>query len=691
MLYCHAAGCTVYGSQLPDRNIAVCLSDSLHTVNNSEKGDACPLPADRLEEDGSGSGPSPLMLWSGFILLQAIHLVAAVAAPYSLWSAHHLRYTGIGVHVAWGILLLFTLVPVCRPYLVRGAELIVTFFSRGSAVTRLAAPLAAAVFFYFLRIDNPFLGDGSLLATLVSNPKPPDFGSAGFGSLWLHEMIYRGADRLFGNVSGEIPFVSTSVISGAISLYLAAHLARLIAPGTTGRAVVFTTIAASGGALFFFGYQEHYPLMHAALLAYLYFSIRHIRGENCLAAATAAIVAASLLHISALVLFPSWFLLLSRGTFPPLRRAKRLLLLLIPGAAAAFLLFRYSERFYGGLDAFVPLLRKGVHSYTLLSSHHFSFVTNELFLLMGGAFLLLLLNLPARIDDDDTNNPGSTGGLFLGVTSLCGVAFLFLVDPRLGPRDWDLMAIPLYPMLILAGFLCLSGRIDPPRSSAALVIAAVLLHTIPWVAANRERSGAVQMTLDMVIHDPHYANPEARAPKSLGVLLSRAGYHKEAGRLYELAVGTRTDAQNLFNLGTNFARQGEFESAVDHLVRALEIEPYYVEAYTNLAGALQELNRDDDAEKTLRELIRFDPENVRGQVMLGDLLNAQDRTDEAIRHYESALGVDSDNMGAWANLGVARAKGGDREGAGRAFRRALSLDPENARIREYLDRLGRAE
>ena len=94
-----------------------------------------------------------------------------------------------------------------------------------------------------------------------------------------------------------------------------------------------------------------------------------------------ALVAACALHVTAAALLPSWLLLPGRSV-PPLRRLRWLLLLIIPACGAGFLLFRYSERFYGGLEAFVPLLSKGSHSYTLLSSHHFNFVGNEIFLLL---------------------------------------------------------------------------------------------------------------------------------------------------------------------------------------------------------------------------------------------------------------------------------------------------------------------
>ncbi len=638
----------------------------------------------------AAASPAPgALLWIGFIVLQAVHLVAALVAPHSLWGASQLRHAGTVSHVVCALILLIVLVPGGQLLLARGAGVIVNRLGRGPALPAMGGLAFAALLFYLFRTDNPFLGDSFLLTSLVSGPGLPDFGSAGFGSLWLHKLIFRMAGILpgTGNLSGEIPYLITSISSGALSIYLAARLSRLLLEGEAARAILFIVLAGSGGALFYMGYVEHYPLMQAALLAYLFLSIRHIRGEGSLGPPTVAIVAACAIHISAVVILPSWILLLSKGSLPPRDRLKWLLPILLPAVAGALLLFRYSERFYGGLEAFIPLLQKGSHSYAFTDIQHFSFVGNELLLLMGGALLLFCLNLPRRPEPEECedNRPGTMR--FLAVTSFLGLLFLVTVDPRLGPRDWDLMALPLYPLILLVAMVTLSRRENPSSRVAGMIVAAVLLHTVPWLSANRSIDRAVGMTLDMVVHDPHYANPAARAPKSLGILLSRAGYHEEAGKLYELAAETKEDAQNYFNLGTNFARRGEYGKAVDYLFRAIEIEPSYLEAYTNLAGALVELDRQDEGEIALRELIRIAPDYYRGRTALADLLNSAGRTDEAIVQYESAIAIDSTSAGAWANLGVARIRAGDREGARAAFLRAQALDPDNRQLVEYLRRL----
>jgi Tfp pilus assembly protein PilF len=61
---------------------------------------------------------------------------------------------------------------------------------------------------------------------------------------------------------------------------------------------------------------------------------------------------------------------------------------------------------------------------------------------------------------------------------------------------------------------------------------------------------------------------------------------------------------------------------------------------------------------------------------------------EAAAHLERVLETDPDDASAWYNLGVARERGGDPEGAGRAFHRALEIDPAHALARAALERPG---
>jgi Flp pilus assembly protein TadD len=65
------------------------------------------------------------------------------------------------------------------------------------------------------------------------------------------------------------------------------------------------------------------------------------------------------------------------------------------------------------------------------------------------------------------------------------------------------------------------------------------------------------------------------------------------------------------------------------------------------------------------------------------------RFDDALRLLARATRVNPDEPLSWLNLGVSLEAKGDRKGAEAAYRRALVLQPDFARAREYLNRVSK--
>ncbi|RPJ47798.1 MAG: tetratricopeptide repeat protein [Candidatus Latescibacterota bacterium] len=645
---------------------------------------------DRRVEANSGNEARPLarpVLPLAVAAFVALHVVAALAFPGRIWGADHLRYLTPWGWAVWALALLAALLPRTRRLLAAGTHRAAAFVERRPVAGSILLFAVAWIFLLVFRTRNLFLGDGLLLTSVVQNSEETGVGAAGFVSLAIHRTLLGAIRAFLPSAGGAAPFVLTSTLSGALVVLLARSIARALLPDGPSRALLFFSLVFSGGILLFFGYVEHYPPMQAAILLYLLLAVRHLRGRSSLLPPTVALALAILLHISSSILAPAWLLLALRGA---LSRRKKIAFVaagaLLAGAAGWGLL-RYTSKFYGGLHAFLPLLDRGDHSYAILSAGHASFVANEILLLLGGALLLpLLLPLAEKRVAADENRAIER---FLAATSALALLGLLTIDPYLGCRDWDLMAVPLFPALLWIGTAVLRRR-AVSEGAAVLLAGTMFLHAYPWVAAQLDEGRAVEMTVAAAALDPHYENPTARAPKSLGVLLGEAGYADEALLFFEKAVRVREDAQNFFNVGTSLARRGDHAEAVRMLTRAVELEPGYAQAYLNLALSLVKLREIERAESALRELLSFAPDYAKAHRALGFVLADRGAYDEALLSFRQAVQLEPDDAESWLRIALLLSGEGRGEEAREAARRVLAIDPANDRASALLTELGSA-
>ncbi|NNE10229.1 MAG: tetratricopeptide repeat protein [Gemmatimonadetes bacterium] len=644
----------------------------------------------------------PYPLIAAFVLFSAGHLFASFPEPTRIWGWNALAFVPRPVLLLWILVALVMLIPaVARGVGTLGSRLIESATRSPLHMVPLAASLLGIAFVF--RNRNVFFGDSALIPSMLVDPEAGVVGTAGGGSFLVHRVLH-GALASTGIAGGDTVFVITSLAAGVAMLFVWRSLTAGRPPWE--RAAAFALLFGSGAMLFFFGTVEHYPVMQLFIALSLVAALR-ARSLPGQLGGLLLLLAAAFFHLSALVLAPAWIAFV----WPRLRGLGGRAALLAGSACAAavlgFLLFRYG-RAYEGWDAFVPLLDRGRHAYSISSLEHLRFVLNELLLIAGPLLLLFFLPREANSQGKDTAETAgvksdaatqniedaalheaglrATRGRFALFALALGLLFLVTIEPWLGPRDWDLMALPAIPILIWGARVVLRGRCVTPQI-AGLLLAAALLHVAPWVVANANEERAADLTIAWVSADPHYENPVARAPKSLGVLLSRHGHDAAAGALFARATQIREDAQDYYNMGTNLAKRGEYEEAVEWLLRAVELEPGYVEARFNLARAEWKQGNAAAAETSLRLLLAMEPNHAKAEQLLGTVLGEVGDTKNAIEALRRSAAIDSTSWETWANLGVLLAKSG-REGEARdAFARSLAINGENEVVRRYYDRL----
>ena len=135
-------------------------------------------------------------------------------------------------------------------------------------------------------------------------------------------------------------------------------------------------------------------------------------------------------------------------------------------------------------------------------------------------------------------------------------------------------------------------------------------------------------------------------------------------------------AESLFyDASAHFARR-DFAAAARCLRAALEIDPGFIEAIVNLAYALDQDGRQDEAEPCYLRAIALAPDQLQARLNYGVMLTGQRRFDEAERLYRAAMADFPAASSVLSNYGVMLACAGRETDAERCQREAIALDPD---------------
>ena len=123
---------------------------------------------------------------------------------------------------------------------------------------------------------------------------------------------------------------------------------------------------------------------------------------------------------------------------------------------------------------------------------------------------------------------------------------------------------------------------------------------------------------------------------------------------------------------------GQYESAIEGLRRAIELDPRYMKAHDNLGLSYEALGRFDEARRAYEEAVRLDretpPQSPWPHLNLGLLLTRLDRLDEAEARLRESAKVDPRFAKARYHLGVVLEKQGRPADAVVELEEAARLD-----------------
>lgn len=141
------------------------------------------------------------------------------------------------------------------------------------------------------------------------------------------------------------------------------------------------------------------------------------------------------------------------------------------------------------------------------------------------------------------------------------------------------------------------------------------------------------------------------------------------------------------NLATALRDAGRLDEAVDHYRRAIAVRSDYAPAYSNLGSALRAQGQTAAAISTYERALAIEPGFAEVDYNLANALVEAGQSGKAIDHFRRALRANPDAVDIHNNLGIALANQERVDEAIAEFRNVLKLDPDSAQAHRNLGSL----
>lgn len=132
-------------------------------------------------------------------------------------------------------------------------------------------------------------------------------------------------------------------------------------------------------------------------------------------------------------------------------------------------------------------------------------------------------------------------------------------------------------------------------------------------------------------------------------------------------------------LGQQYMANGDLQTAMDKLTKALQFDPDYGPAHTVMAVLDERINRPQQAEEHYRRAVELEPNKGGPNNNLGTFLCRVGKGTEAIGFFKKALAdpfYKTPDV-ALTNEGICQLRMKDRAGAEASLRKALDANPQN--------------
>ncbi len=419
---------------------------------------------------------------------------------------------------------------------------------------------------WLLRSQNHFLGDGWEFIGGVKEDfslhhnEPLDF--------FIHQLYFRIISYI-GVGKGEYAYSTLSVILLAPYLIILWKITKHIAPNKAESLPVFTLLCSTSALQLFFGYVESYTLVNFCIAAFLLSGLWHLeqKQKRLPLVSILLLVLAVALHLSAVVLLPTVVVLILPSIGSRESSTDRFVQK-IAGAGSLILFFVCGFLFllislYYHNDLLVPYSTSVDHPFTLFSVQNLWYKLN--FVIFSApiaivAFLLIPFNRADFFYKRDNKL------VFIFWAALSSLSLVFVFDPLLGIRDWDIFALCGLPVTVLATWILLHLLSNPVRK---LVITSLALTAFAHVATFIWTNSLEQRGLGFLVRTASVDLHKESNHITLGFMLQEHGYPSEALTILSYTEGERRKEADFFK-GMIFNHSNLPDSAITYLKQSLK-------------------------------------------------------------------------------------------------------------------------
>lgn len=181
-------------------------------------------------------------------------------------------------------------------------------------------------------------------------------------------------------------------------------------------------------------------------------------------------------------------------------------------------------------------------------------------------------------------------------------------------------------------------------------------------------------------------NPDCYS--NLGVIYRQMGKYTQAVNYFKKALAaseaTGPRADIYYNLGNVYKNIEQSENAEKSFLKAIELDPSFIQAYNNLGNFFFKNKENEKAEEIIRKGLLIDENHPGLLYNLGLVLDAAGKTEEAIESYKHSLVGEPLGVESLNNLGIAYNKTNNIQKAVKTFNNALKIDPANYKVKNNM-------
>lgn len=135
-----------------------------------------------------------------------------------------------------------------------------------------------------------------------------------------------------------------------------------------------------------------------------------------------------------------------------------------------------------------------------------------------------------------------------------------------------------------------------------------------------------------------------------------------------------------FNIARSYAETGETKKALSHYEAALRAKPGWLDAIEEYANLLLKNNKVSEAEETVQNALKLNPDDVKMHTSLGNVYNRKNIYDNAEIEFKKALDGDDEYKPALTGLARSLEKQGKHAEAAETINKAQRLNPDDVAI-----------